>query len=451
METIKAFIEEQLGVYGYPVIFAVVLLENAGIPLPGETAVLLGGYLSSPAGGGRLHVYWVILVATLAAVIGDNVGFWLGHRFARPRLQQGGRFLFLTPKTLQLAEGYFERFGVWTIFFARFIAGLRIVGALAAGTAGMHWPRFLVANAAGALAWATTMGLLGHFVGKGVEVFLAWVGRGGLIVLGCVIVLVGLTFLLRRLHKLSPGLWERMAHAQIWQGILVAFLEVVCIAVLVMVAEREVTRVDTAIAEWISEQKRPIIDALAYGGSLLGTLPVVTALTLGMVAQSWHRGRSWRERAALLWALLASEAVGLLLLNLIRLRDIKPATAMVWPFGFAGLVPLRAFAVFGMIASVIGHQYPSSRRIARGLAVYLILLTGFSVVWTKDQQLTEVFLEYAAAALILFAGIWWLEGYGPGLLLMPASPAPPATGPGLAATSAAPAAVPAASSTEAQR
>jgi membrane-associated protein len=424
METIKAFIEEQLGVYGYPVLFAVVLLENAGIPLPGETAVLLAGYLSSPTAGARLQVHWVILVATLAAVIGDNVGFWLGHRFARPRLQQGRRFLFLTPTTLQLAEGYFERFGVWTIFFARFIAGLRIVGALAAGTAGMAWPRFLAANAAGALAWATTMGLLGHFVGRSVEVFLAWVGRGGLIVLGCVIVLLGLPFLLRRLRKLSPGLWERMARAQIWQGVLVAFLELVCIAVLVLMAEREqVPRVeddvDEGVTKWIGAQKHPFIDRLAYGGSFLGTLPVVATLTLLMVAQSWYRGRSWRESAALLWALLASEAVGLLLLSLIRSRNIEPLKSPIWPFGFAGLVPLRACAVFGMIANVIARQRPLSRRMAYGLAAFLILFTGLSVVWTKDQQITEVFLEYAAGALILFAGIWWLEGYGPGFFGIP--------------------------------
>src|SRR5207244_145431 len=163
--------------------------------------------------------------------------FWLGHRWARPRLQQGRGFLFWTPKTLHLAEGYFERYGVWTIFFARFITGLRVVGALAAGTAGMAWTRFLVANAAGAMAWATTMSLLGYFFGHSWELLHQWLGRGGLIILGCVIVLVGLPYLLRRLHKLSPALLNRMARTQIWQGILAAILEVVCIAVLVRLAQ----------------------------------------------------------------------------------------------------------------------------------------------------------------------------------------------------------------------
>src|SRR5262245_56501410 len=123
--------EKQLAVYGYPALFAGVLLENAGIPVPGETAVLYAGFKSSPAGGGVFNILWVILTTLVAAVLGDNVGFWLGHRWARAHLQQGRRFLFLTPKALRLAEDYFHRYGVWTIFFARFITGLRVVGALA--------------------------------------------------------------------------------------------------------------------------------------------------------------------------------------------------------------------------------------------------------------------------------------------------------------------------------
>src|SRR5438552_1538540 len=164
--------------YGYAALFIGVLLENAGLPVPGETAVLVSGFLASPASPvgeeSRFNIIWVILITLVAAVAGDNLGFWLGHRWARPRLQQGRGFLFLTPKTLHLAEGYFERYGAWTIFFARFITGLRVVGALAAGTAGMAWSRFLVANAAGALAWATSMSLLGYFFGHSWELLHHW-------------------------------------------------------------------------------------------------------------------------------------------------------------------------------------------------------------------------------------------------------------------------------------
>src|SRR5438445_6401182 len=109
MGTLETFLQT----YGYPVLFGGVLLENAGIPVPGETAVLLAGFLSSEPGGSYFSLPLVIIVTLVAAVIGDNVGFWLGHRWARPRLQNGRRFLFLTPKALRLAEGYFERYGLW--------------------------------------------------------------------------------------------------------------------------------------------------------------------------------------------------------------------------------------------------------------------------------------------------------------------------------------------------
>jgi membrane protein DedA with SNARE-associated domain len=416
METFEALADQ----YGYIALFIGVLLENAGLPVPGETAVLVSGFLASPAGGAHFNIIWVILITLVAAVVGDNIGFWLGHRWARPRLQQGKGFLFLTPKTLSLAEGYFERYGIWTIFFARFITGLRVIGALAAGTAGMAWSHFLVANAAGALAWATAMSLLGYFFGHSWELLHKWLGRGGLIILACVIVIVGLPYLLRRLHKLSPALLHRIARTQIWLGILAAVLEVICIAVLVLQAQGDrAPAVDRRIADWVQGHKAPVLDALAGVGSIPGTFPAALALTLLMGFALWYRGRSWRESAAVLWSLLASEGIGLVLLGLLRARDIEPVKVETWPFGFAGLVPLRAFAVLGTSAKLLARQNRLWGRVAVVLATLLILLVGFSVVWAQEQQFTETLLEFAAGAVIMFAGLWWLEGYGQGLLPHP--------------------------------
>src|SRR5437588_7224340 len=111
LETLTAW----LSTYGYPVLFGVVLAENAGLPVPGETAVLVAALLASQPGS-PLSIGWVIVLTILAAVLGDNLGFWLGRRWARSRLEQGKRFLFLTPKTLQSVEGYFEHYGTLTIF-----------------------------------------------------------------------------------------------------------------------------------------------------------------------------------------------------------------------------------------------------------------------------------------------------------------------------------------------
>lgn len=181
----------QYAAYGYPVLFGGVLLENAGIPVPGETAVLVAGFLASPAGGGRLHLGWVILLASVAAIVGDNVSFWLGRRFARPRIRRHQGFLWITARTLRPAEEYFRRYGAWTVFFGRFITALRVVAALAAGTSGMEWPRFLVANAAGAVTWAAAMSLLGYWFGRSWQLFHHWLGWGGVaICLGVVLVFV---------------------------------------------------------------------------------------------------------------------------------------------------------------------------------------------------------------------------------------------------------------------
>src|SRR6516162_333381 len=115
-EPVEALID-WLNVYGYPVLFAVVFAENTGLPVPGETAVLLSGLVAGRPETG-LSIVWVIVVTVAAAVLGDNLGFWLGRRWARARLEQGKRFLVLTPRTLRFAEGYFQHFGTWTIFFA---------------------------------------------------------------------------------------------------------------------------------------------------------------------------------------------------------------------------------------------------------------------------------------------------------------------------------------------
>jgi membrane-associated protein len=198
----EAFLE-WYATYGCPVLFLGVFLENAGLPVPGETAVLVAAFLASPAGGARFGLVWVILLACAAAVLGDNMGYWLGRRLARPRLERGQRFLFLTPERFRWAEDYFRRHGPWTVFAARFVLGLRVVAGPAAGAAGMHWPRFVVANAAGALAWAVTVGLLGYWFGRSWEALHYWLSWGSWLILAGVLLAVALVW--RRSRSRRPG------------------------------------------------------------------------------------------------------------------------------------------------------------------------------------------------------------------------------------------------------
>jgi membrane-associated protein len=175
-----------IATHGYWVLFAVVGLQNAGVPMPAVVALIAAASLSHPASGAHLYLPAVIAVAALAAVVGDALGYWLGKRFARPRIEQQRRFLFLTPRRLRRAEVFFKRYGVLSVFLGRFVALFRVVAAPAAGVSDMGWRRFFVANVAGAIVWATVVGLVGYYWGGTWAALHRWLGAGAWAVAGLV-------------------------------------------------------------------------------------------------------------------------------------------------------------------------------------------------------------------------------------------------------------------------
>src|SRR5262249_2307515 len=147
-------IEHYMLLYGYWAVFFGVMLENAGLPVPGETILLVAGYFSF-AGIFRAPV--VMLVAATGAVVGDNIGFAIGHYFGRGFLLRVGRFFFLTPKRIEHMENYFAKHGNKTILVARFITGLRVFAALLAGASKMPWRVFVIYNVLGAILWSVVI------------------------------------------------------------------------------------------------------------------------------------------------------------------------------------------------------------------------------------------------------------------------------------------------------
>ncbi len=172
--------------YGYWAVFVGVCLENAGVPVPGETALLAGAALSH---FGRLSLPWVIATAIAAAIIGDNTGFLVGRRGGRAFAERHGRIFGLTARRLRLFDTFFQRHGAKTVFFARFITGLRVFGAFLAGASGLPWKRFLFYNATGAVAWATAIGVAGYLLAESWETLERWVGRSGVVALAVVVVI----------------------------------------------------------------------------------------------------------------------------------------------------------------------------------------------------------------------------------------------------------------------
>jgi membrane protein DedA with SNARE-associated domain len=152
--------------HGLPLLFVVVMLESFGIPLPGETALILFGVLASQ---GNYSIASVIAVAATAAIVGDNLGYWLIGRVGGRALFRRNRWLKRWSDTLlPRAERIMQRHGGKTVFFGRFIAILRFTAAWVAGLGRMPWWRFLFWNAAGGIAWATAFGLLAYYGGKAV-------------------------------------------------------------------------------------------------------------------------------------------------------------------------------------------------------------------------------------------------------------------------------------------
>jgi membrane protein DedA with SNARE-associated domain len=156
-------LEPTLNHYGYLAVAGLVLLEDFGVPVPGETTLILAAVY---AGAGRLNVVLVGVLAFLAAVAGDNIGFAIGHFGGRQLVERYGRYVLLTPKRLDKATGFFQRHGGKVVVVARFIEGLRQANGIIAGISRMHWARFIAFNALGAALWVAVWTSVGYLSGS---------------------------------------------------------------------------------------------------------------------------------------------------------------------------------------------------------------------------------------------------------------------------------------------
>jgi membrane protein DedA with SNARE-associated domain len=156
-------LEPTLNHYGYLAVVGLVLLEDFGVPVPGETTLILAAVY---AGAGRLNVVLVGVLAFLGAVAGDNIGFAIGHFGGRRLVERYGRYVLLTPGRLDRATGFFQRHGGKVVVVARFIEGLRQANGIIAGITGMHWARFIAFNALGAALWVAVWTGVGYLSGS---------------------------------------------------------------------------------------------------------------------------------------------------------------------------------------------------------------------------------------------------------------------------------------------
>lgn len=150
-------------VFGYPLLFLVVMAESSGLPIPGETGLIAAGVLSSQ---GKLHIEAVIPIAAVAAILGDNIGYQIGRKGGRWLLERPGRFHRQRLQVLSTGEPFFERHGPKAVFFGRFVLGPRVWASWLAGANHMRWRSFFLWNALGGVCWATAVGLVAYFLGS---------------------------------------------------------------------------------------------------------------------------------------------------------------------------------------------------------------------------------------------------------------------------------------------
>jgi len=149
--------------YSYVVLFILVALESLGIPLPGETALVTAAAFAAV---GHLSIYWVVATAAVAAMVGDNVGYWIGREGGLRFVRRYGRMLHIRGTAIERAHAFFERHGAKTVFFGRFIALLRAWAAVLVGVSSMPYGVFTVYNALGGSVWSVLFGTLGYLFGQ---------------------------------------------------------------------------------------------------------------------------------------------------------------------------------------------------------------------------------------------------------------------------------------------
>jgi membrane protein DedA with SNARE-associated domain len=159
-------ISHLIEVYGYLAVFTLVGAESLGIPVPGETALIVAGAYAGHTH--RLSPWVIFAVAVVGAIIGDNIGFWIGHRFGFPLARRYGRHVWLSERKLKIGRYVFDAHGQKVVFFGRFVSILRTYAAFLAGTSRMRWSRFLPANAAGAIVWAGSFTVAAYLAGNAI-------------------------------------------------------------------------------------------------------------------------------------------------------------------------------------------------------------------------------------------------------------------------------------------
>lgn len=189
MEFFFDILREHFANHGYLTVAIALLLENAGLPVPGESILLFASFTAYSEGTIKFPI--LVTTAILACAIGDNIGYWLGSTGGRSLLVKYQKFFHISQATLDRSEATFAKYGAVTVFVARFIFGLRVIAGPVAGVLKMPWGRFVIFNVLGAIVWVSAITTVGALFGRHWDDVMEKLGEvNGSILVGVVIVLL---------------------------------------------------------------------------------------------------------------------------------------------------------------------------------------------------------------------------------------------------------------------
>ncbi len=400
--------------FGYFAVFAAVFLESAGVPVPGETLLLTGAFF---AHRGLLSLTWVIVVAALAATLGDNLGYLVGHRGGRPFVERHGARFGLTPARLAAIDALFARHGARAVFLARFVTGVRVFAAVAAGVAAVPWPRFLVWNAAGAAAWSLAVGLAGYAFGQTAVAVERALGRAGIFALGAIAALTVSWLAWRHGRRLVTLVAGWLPAGLTVRELVLVLGNAVAVAMFAKIAEdvvqREATRFDETAALAVHRLSAPALDAVMRALTTLGSAPTLMVVVLAVAVWALRRGD--RRAAAILAGVAAVDTMLNALLKLAFHRNRPSLWTMVaalQSYSFPSGHAMGAVAVYGLTAVVVARLAPAWRPLLAVATPLFVFGIGLSRVYLGVHWPTDVLAGFAAGSVLLLAGIYLMGGPG---------------------------------------
>lgn len=421
--------------YGYIIVFFAIMLESTGVPLPGETALVVAAAI---AGTGYLNIYGVIAAAAAGAIIGDAGGYWVGRKLGRPFLDKHGKWFHLTSERMFQLEKLFVKHGAMTVFFGRFFSLLRTYAALFAGVWKMSYITFLIFNALGGIIWASIFGTLGFVFGQNLpllEKTMKTVGWALSIPIVCILFMVilwhwmvkhqtlikkwyasvldkmGYNYFVKRFSWQIHWLLRHWTAAQYTIMHITLGLTITCLSVYAFVRmtrsvffDKDIIDLDSRVFEimqgWATPLSTAFFQVVTSFGSYGLSIAAITTIILFVVKRRW-------VNAITMGAVVLGGQILVMVLKVAFARQspvIESSLLLNWlGFSFPSGHVMGSLIVYGMLAYFLIlwlKKWVLSTGIVL-ITMFIVLLIAFSRIYLGENYLSDVLCGLAGGSVWL--------------------------------------------------